>query len=90
MPELPDDFPDDVPEDVRDWFASDFGDEWDSAIFHGGPDGFWSVEIFYPDGTSEEQDLGYFDGEPADWVWDIFDWLDGYVGDDVDVSYAGE
>lgn len=91
MPELPDDVPDDLPDEVREWLEADYGVEtWESATIHGNSDGYWSVEVFYDDGTSSTADLGYFEGEPDDWVWELYDWLDDEVGGDVDVDYNGE
>jgi len=87
MPNLPSDFPDDVPDDLREWLQEDYGTDWEAAVFHGSSEGYWSIEIFYPDGTSSEMDVGYFEGEPDEWLWDLYSWLDTIVDDDVSVDY---
>lgn len=85
-----DDLPEGVPDDVREWLEQDYGvEDWESAIFHGGPDEDWSLEIFYDDGTSSTIDIGDWESI-EDWVWDLYDWLDIEVEDDVDVSYTGD
>lgn len=89
MAELPGDVPADLPDEVREWLEADYGEEpWEGATFHGNSDGEWSLEIFYSDGTSSSISIGDFEGEPDDWVWELFDWLDIEVYGDVDVEYS--
>lgn len=60
----------------------------ENVIFHGSADSDdWTWEVEYQDGSTAEGELGSFEGEPPEWVWDLYEWIEDETDASVEIDY---